>query len=71
MSQVTLDLQEADGRLPDVCMRSGAPVAVMKDRSMAWTPPRRLSSRDPSVFAVFVQIEKSIPTSRIESRSAR
>jgi hypothetical protein len=39
MAQVTLELGEADGYLPPVCMCCGEPASATKVRTMAWTPP--------------------------------
>lgn len=39
MAQVSLQLREADGHLPPVCMCCGEPASADKIRSMTWTPP--------------------------------
>ena len=39
MAQVCLQVGEADGYLPPVCMVCGEPASGTKVRSMAWTPP--------------------------------
>lgn len=39
MAQVRLDLHEADGHLPPVCMRCGHEASVTKTRDMSWCPP--------------------------------
>lgn len=38
MSLVCLHLQQADGHLPMVCMRCGAPATVVETRIMKWYP---------------------------------
>jgi hypothetical protein len=39
MAQVQLDLQEANGHLPQICMRCGKEASVTKTRDMSWCPP--------------------------------
>jgi hypothetical protein len=39
MAKIRLDLEEAAGRLPDVCMRCGKDATVSKWRNMSWYPP--------------------------------
>jgi hypothetical protein len=39
MATVRLDLREADGRLPMVCMRCGEPATVTRSKNMSWCPP--------------------------------
>jgi len=39
MAQVRLDIHDADGRLPNVCMRCGDEASVTKTRDMSWCPP--------------------------------
>src|SRR5262249_54095806 len=39
MAQVKMDVRDADGRLPDVCMCCGEPATTTKERKMSWVPP--------------------------------
>src|SRR5258708_14518335 len=39
MPQIRLDREDADGRLPMVCMRCGEPATVTRTRNMSWCPP--------------------------------
>jgi hypothetical protein len=39
MPQIRLDREDADGRLPMVCMRCGEPATVTRSRNMSWCPP--------------------------------
>lgn len=39
MADVILDLREADGYLPPVCMCCGEPASDTKQRTMTWCPP--------------------------------
>ena len=39
MAYVRVSLREADGGLPDVCMRCGEPSSVVKTKNMSWCPP--------------------------------
>jgi hypothetical protein len=39
MAEIRLDLDEADGRLPDVCMCCGDASTTLKTKSMSWCPP--------------------------------
>jgi len=39
MAEIRLDLEEADGDLPPVCMCCGEPATVTKSKSLSWCPP--------------------------------
>src|SRR5207247_1179889 len=39
MAEIRLDLGEADGYLPDICMCCGGAATVTKTRKMSWCPP--------------------------------
>src|SRR5262245_6084596 len=39
MADVRVSLDEADGGLPDICMRCGETAVVNKTRNMSWFPP--------------------------------
>jgi hypothetical protein len=39
MAEIRLDLEEANGALPDMCACCGEPSAVIKTRNMSWFPP--------------------------------
>lgn len=39
MAEIRVHLRDADGGLPEVCMRCGEPSTVVKSRKMQWCPP--------------------------------
>lgn len=39
MAEIRLDLEEADGGLPDICMCCGEEATVTKTKKMSWCPP--------------------------------
>src|SRR5438132_831128 len=39
MAEIRLDLEDADGYLPGVCMCCGEEATVTKTRKMSWCPP--------------------------------
>lgn len=39
MAEIRVRLREADGGLPDVCMKCGEPSTVVKTKNMSWCPP--------------------------------
>ena len=38
MAEIRLQLDEADGGLPDICMRCGSEATVTKTKTMSWCP---------------------------------
>src|SRR5437763_4524985 len=38
MAHIRLHVQQADGKLPMICMRCGEPATVVKTKKMSWYP---------------------------------